>query len=119
MMLISSITTNGTDHHHHHAILTDEQWFLYISIVVGLVLLAGLMSGLTLGLMSMDVLDMEVGHVSLATGIEGSLPRSTIHRELNSPISASCFKRRKGPGDNILLFLGATKEWNQARAGVG
>ena len=33
---------------------------MYICIVVALVLLAGLMSGLTLGLMSMDVLDMEV-----------------------------------------------------------
>ena len=33
---------------------------MYICIVAALVLLAGLMSGLTLGLMSMDVLDMEV-----------------------------------------------------------
>lgn len=70
MKYISSYSTaNGTDHHHHHPVLTDEQWFLYISIVVGLVLLAGLMSGLTLGLMSMDVLDMEVRHIPLATDI--------------------------------------------------
>jgi hypothetical protein len=55
-----NLATNDTGHHHHHPTLTDEQWLLYISIVVGLVLLAGLMSGLTLGLMSMDVLDMEV-----------------------------------------------------------
>ena len=47
-------------HHHYHPVLTDEEWTLYICIVVALVLLAGLMSGLTLGLMSMDVLDMEV-----------------------------------------------------------
>ena len=36
---------------------------MYICIVAALVLLAGLMSGLTLGLMSMDVLDMEVRKV--------------------------------------------------------
>lgn len=47
-------------HHHHHPDLTDGEWTMYICIVVALVLLAGLMSGLTLGLMSMDVLDMEV-----------------------------------------------------------
>ncbi len=60
MAVFSSLAANDTGHHHHHPVLTDEQWFLYISIAVGLVLLAGLMSGLTLGLMSMDVLDMEV-----------------------------------------------------------
>lgn len=61
--LLRILAANATgDHHHHHSILTDEQWFLYIGIVVGLVLLAGLMSGLTLGLMSIDVLDMEVGN---------------------------------------------------------
>ena len=51
-------TTSG--HSHHQPELTDEEWTMYICIVVALVLLAGLMSGLTLGLMSMDVLDMEV-----------------------------------------------------------
>lgn len=39
----------------HEEILT-----LYCSIVVILVLIAGLMSGLTLGLMSLDTLDLEV-----------------------------------------------------------
>ena len=57
-ILQSNITASG--HHHHHPELTDEDWTMYIGIVVALVLLAGLMSGLTLGLMSMDVLDMEV-----------------------------------------------------------
>ncbi len=57
-ILQSNITVSG--HHHHHPELTDEDWTMYIGIVVALVLLAGLMSGLTLGLMSMDVLDMEV-----------------------------------------------------------
>ena len=38
----------------------DENVALYCSIVVILVLIAGLMSGLTLGLMSLDTLDLEV-----------------------------------------------------------
>jgi metal transporter CNNM len=35
-------------------------FYLYIVIVVGLVLFAGLMSGLTLGLMSLSLVDLEV-----------------------------------------------------------
>ena len=54
------IGASSPEHHHHHPVLTDEEWTMYICIVAALVLLAGLMSGLTLGLMSMDVLDMEV-----------------------------------------------------------
>ncbi|KAA6425546.1 MAG: hypothetical protein FRX49_04443 [Trebouxia sp. A1-2] len=38
----------------------DEVFTLYCAIVAGLVLIAGLMSGLTLGLMSLDGLDLEV-----------------------------------------------------------
>ena len=38
----------------------DEALTLYCSIVAILVLIAGLMSGLTLGLMSLDTLDLEV-----------------------------------------------------------
>lgn len=38
----------------------DEIFTLYCSIVAVLVLIAGLMSGLTLGLMSLDTLDLEV-----------------------------------------------------------
>ena len=34
---------------------------VYIGISIGLTILAGLMSGLTLGLMSMDHVDLEVG----------------------------------------------------------
>lgn len=52
--------STASGHRHHQPELTDEEWTMYICIVVALVLLAGLMSGLTLGLMSMDVLDMEV-----------------------------------------------------------
>ena len=52
--------TTASGHHHQQPELTKEEWTMYICIVVALVLLAGLMSGLTLGLMSMDVLDMEV-----------------------------------------------------------
>lgn len=41
---------------------TEEgQKVLYLSISAGLVLMAGLMSGLTLGLMSLDQVDLEVG----------------------------------------------------------
>lgn len=35
-------------------------FYLYIVIIVGLVLFAGLMSGLTLGLMSLSLVDLEV-----------------------------------------------------------
>ena len=44
--------------------MTPEQrgeiFVSYISISVGLICLAGLMSGLTLGLLSLDTLDLEV-----------------------------------------------------------
>ena len=38
----------------------DEMFTIYCSVVAVLVLVAGLMSGLTLGLMSIDTLDLEV-----------------------------------------------------------
>lgn len=40
--------------------LSDTQFVMYLLAVVGLVLMAGLMSGLTLGLMSLDDVDLEV-----------------------------------------------------------
>jgi metal transporter CNNM len=40
--------------------LSDAQFVMYLLAVVGLVLMAGLMSGLTLGLMSLDDVDLEV-----------------------------------------------------------
>lgn len=40
----------------------EEVFTLYCVIAAALVLIAGLMSGLTLGLMSLDALDLEVGH---------------------------------------------------------
>ena len=43
----------------------DEVFTLYCSVVVALVLIAGLMSGLTLGLMSLDTLDLEVCPICL------------------------------------------------------
>lgn len=42
----------------HH--VTPQLRLVYILISIGLVVLAGLMSGLTLGLMSMDAVDLEV-----------------------------------------------------------
>ncbi len=59
-LFVAAANASSGGQHHHHSILTDEQWILYICIVVALVVMAGLMSGLTLGLMSIDVLDMEV-----------------------------------------------------------
>lgn len=38
----------------------EVDFFVHILIIVGLVLFAGLMSGLTLGLMSMSLVDLEV-----------------------------------------------------------
>ena len=38
----------------------ETQFFLHIVIIVLLVLFAGMMSGLTLGLMSMSLVDLEV-----------------------------------------------------------
>lgn len=35
-------------------------FYIYIVVVIGLVLFAGLMSGLTLGLMSLSLVDLEV-----------------------------------------------------------
>ena len=40
----------------------EAQTILYSCVSIGLVLLAGLMSGLTLGLMSLDSVDLEVRH---------------------------------------------------------
>eukprot|EP00879_Flechtneria_rotunda_P029183 GHRR01031463.1.p1 GENE.GHRR01031463.1~~GHRR01031463.1.p1 ORF type:complete len:339 (+),score=75.40 GHRR01031463.1:449-1465(+) len=44
----------------HDKVLTPQQQVAYMIISVGLVTMAGLMSGLTLGLMSMDLVDLEV-----------------------------------------------------------
>ena len=43
------------------------QAVVYICISIGLTLLAGLMSGLTLGLMSMDHVDLEVSRTAFDT----------------------------------------------------
>ena len=40
--------------------LTEFQFWLYVSMVIFLTLIAGLMSGLTLGLMSIDSVELEV-----------------------------------------------------------
>ena len=47
--------------------VTPQLRLVYILISIGLVLLAGLMSGLTLGLMSMDAVDLEVGRCTIRT----------------------------------------------------
>ena len=38
----------------------ESEFFLFLAIIVGLVLFAGLMAGLTLGLMSLGLVDLEV-----------------------------------------------------------
>ena len=40
--------------------MTEFQFWLYVSMVIFLTLIAGLMSGLTLGLMSIDSVELEV-----------------------------------------------------------
>lgn len=56
----------------------NAEFFIYIAAVVFLVLCAGLMSGLTLGLMSMSVLDLEV----LA---KSGTPKDRLHACMRSP----------------------------------
>lgn len=45
--------------------LAESQALLFIGISVGLVIMAGLMSGLTIGLMAMDEIEMEVRQYSV------------------------------------------------------
>lgn len=42
--------------------LSAETKLLFVCISIGLVIMAGLMSGLTIGLMAMDDMEMEVRH---------------------------------------------------------
>ncbi|CAK9143719.1 unnamed protein product [Ilex paraguariensis] len=55
-------TGNNTDtlHHVKYYKCCETQFFLYVIIIAMLVLFAGMMSGLTLGLMSMSLVDLEV-----------------------------------------------------------
>ncbi|KAL5010547.1 hypothetical protein ScPMuIL_012852 [Solemya velum] len=57
-----SVECNGTVYTLPEQMLTylDEWFWIYLSIYVGLVLLAGLMSGLTMGLLSLDTLTLNV-----------------------------------------------------------
>lgn len=43
-----------------HSELTPGEWWALVGVCCGLVAFAGLASGLTLGLMSLDAVDMEV-----------------------------------------------------------
>jgi hypothetical protein len=63
LLLVAGAAT-GRQHGYHGL----EQWqvALYAVIIVLLVLGAGLMSGLTLGLLSLDIMDLEVGFLSHA-----------------------------------------------------
>ena len=50
----------------HKQELLPGEWWTLVAICVGLVTFSGLMSGLTLGLMSLDAVDMEVRRVGMA-----------------------------------------------------
>jgi metal transporter CNNM len=54
--------TDDDDDGEHHISFDDDPflWTLCVAISIGLVCMAGLMSGLTLGLMSMDSVELEV-----------------------------------------------------------
>lgn len=61
----------------------DSHFFIYLAIIVLLVMFAGLMSGLTLGLMSLSLVDLEVlaksGTVKDRQYAGNFLPPSTFH----------------------------------------
>lgn len=63
----------------------DEVFTLYCSIVAVLVLVAGLMSGLTLGLMSLDTLDLEVCSSDLVHLLSLDLPAVEFLNRLLQP----------------------------------
>lgn len=56
----------------------DEVFTLYCVVAAGLVLIAGLMSGLTLGLMSLDALDLEVLQVPVLCLPGSAIPCCTV-----------------------------------------
>jgi hypothetical protein len=67
-----------------------SSFYVYIVVIVGLVLFAGMMSGLTLGLMSLGLVDLEVL-------VKSGQPSDRKHagKELSffSPSSVSCFRQ--------------------------
>ena len=60
--IIFFLTGEDGDDGDHHISFNDDPflWTLMVCISAGLVCMAGLMSGLTLGLMSMDSVELEV-----------------------------------------------------------
>ncbi|KAI3785558.1 hypothetical protein L1987_44678 [Smallanthus sonchifolius] len=57
----------------------ETEFFLYLMVIVGLVAFAGLMAGLTLGLMSLGLVDLEVL-------IQSGRPRDRIHASKIFPV---------------------------------
>lgn len=57
----------GGDEDDHHISFEDNPflWTCFLCITIALVLMAGLMSGLTLGLMSLDKVELEVRLLAL------------------------------------------------------
>jgi spore maturation protein SpmA len=62
--------------------LDSFEFYLYASISVGLVIMAGLMSGLTIGLMAMDELAIEVRWMLLCVV---ALPLSLLRKGRTAP----------------------------------
>ena len=105
-----AVLGNSTESKRHSVALTDDEWTLYISISVGLVLLAGLMSGLTLGLMSLNVLDMEVCM---------ACPPCYCHASTHLPkrrTSCTVLLRRS---DSRVSNAGSAAEWHSTGEGLG
>ncbi|XP_060082040.1 uncharacterized protein LOC132561334 [Ylistrum balloti] len=55
------VRCNGTDYKAEERLTYNDEWFwIYLGIYVGLVLMAGMMSGLTMGLLSLDLMSLKV-----------------------------------------------------------
>lgn len=55
----------------------ETTFFVYVLIIIGLVVFAGLMAGLTLGLMSLGLVDLEV--LSTSGRTEDRINACTVH----------------------------------------
>jgi len=81
-----------------------SSFYVYIVVIVGLVLFAGMMSGLTLGLMSLGLVDLEVL-------VKSGQPSDRKHagKELSFPLPPlSCF-RQGFSFKSFLSFFSVTK----------
>ncbi|KAJ7394294.1 hypothetical protein OS493_000096 [Desmophyllum pertusum] len=92
-----SLMCNGTQYDLHEAPLSykDTMFWVYLGIYVALVLLAGLMSGLTMGLLSLDILSLKKKHhlllVTLLLANAAAVESMPIFMDrISSPVIAIC-----------------------------